>query len=173
MASENPTYYNNNRTGAPVQAGYENPATTDSSLNAATNPNAAKYQPPTAGAETSAATTATAGESRFDPTTPAEGTTSGHGIPPSSAAAPAAGTNTTTSDTAAGRRQSRGFTDTVKGAMAQGHGLGEAARGSFNAKVDELMGDETGRQKDQAVVAGGKREFTNKEFERKGWDKAL
>ncbi|KAL2759789.1 hypothetical protein ACRALDRAFT_2023910 [Sodiomyces alcalophilus JCM 7366] len=170
MASQN---YNNNVPNARAPTGYENPATTQASLDTATNPNAARYQPPTAGAETGAATTATAGESRFNHPVPAQGTTGQHGTTTSSAAPPTAGTSATTSDNAAGRRQSGGLMDTIKGVMAQGHGMGEAARGNFNAKVDEFLGDEQGRQKDQAIAKGGKREFTNKEFERKGWDKTL
>lgn len=51
--------------------------------------------------------------------------------------------------------------------------MGETARGNFNAKMDELLGDEEGRQKDKAIAEGGKVEFTNKEFLKKGWDKTL
>lgn len=40
--------------------------------------------------------------------------------------------------------------------------------------MDDLLGDKEARERDAAVASGGEREFSNKEFEKKGtWDKSL
>ncbi|KAH7347240.1 hypothetical protein B0T11DRAFT_140539 [Plectosphaerella cucumerina] len=67
-----------------------------------------------------------------------------------------------------------GLVESVKGRIAQVHGIGESTRGHFNSTVNGLMHDKEGQRKDAAVAAGGEREFANKDFERHGtMDKAL
>lgn len=70
--------------------------------------------------------------------------------------------------------QGGGFVETVKGRVAQVHGIGESARGHFNSTMSNLLHDDKGREKNAKIIAGGEREFANKEFERHGTtDKAL
>ncbi|WYZ35108.1 hypothetical protein EsH8_I_001384 [Colletotrichum jinshuiense] len=62
----------------------------------------------------------------------------------------------------------------IKGALAQGHGVGEVIRGKFNSAVDTAAGDVQGQAKNKNITTGGEREFAGKEFVKKGTtDKAL
>ncbi|KAF6829329.1 hypothetical protein CPLU01_07971 [Colletotrichum plurivorum] len=62
----------------------------------------------------------------------------------------------------------------IKGAFAQGHGVGEVLRGKFNSAVDTMAGDSEGLAKDKVTTTGGEREFANREFVKKGTsDKAI
>ncbi|KAK3688736.1 hypothetical protein B0T22DRAFT_460154 [Podospora appendiculata] len=68
-----------------------------------------------------------------------------------------------------GERVARG----IKGAFAQGHGIGESLRGNINSAIDSLTGDKVKLAHDQEVARGGFREVQNKQFEKAGTDKAL
>ncbi|TDZ31483.1 hypothetical protein C8035_v001354 [Colletotrichum spinosum] len=62
----------------------------------------------------------------------------------------------------------------IKGAFAQGHGVGEVLRGKFNSAVDTMAGDSEGLAKDKRTTTGGEREFAHKDFVKKGtMDKAI
>ncbi|KAK1623716.1 hypothetical protein BDP81DRAFT_286469, partial [Colletotrichum phormii] len=69
---------------------------------------------------------------------------------------------------------SGGIGQQIKGAFAQGHGMGEVIRGKFNSAVDTAAGDPQGMAKNKNVTTGGEREFATKDFVKKGTlDKAL
>ncbi|CCF44635.1 hypothetical protein CH063_03382 [Colletotrichum higginsianum] len=69
---------------------------------------------------------------------------------------------------------SGGIGQQIKGAFAQGHGVGEVLRGKFNSAVDTAAGDPQGQAKNKNITTGGEREFATKDFVRKGTlDKAL
>ncbi|KZL75545.1 chitin synthase 2, partial [Colletotrichum tofieldiae] len=69
---------------------------------------------------------------------------------------------------------SGGIGQQIKGAFAQGHGVGEVIRGKFNSAVDTAAGDPQGQAKNKNIATGGEREFANKDFVKKGTlDKAL
>ncbi|EFQ32448.1 hypothetical protein CGRA01v4_05873 [Colletotrichum graminicola] len=69
---------------------------------------------------------------------------------------------------------SGGVGQQIKGAFAQGHGVGEVLRGKFNSAVDTAAGDPQGQAKNKNVATGGEREFATKGFVKKGTlDKAL
>ncbi|EXF84891.1 hypothetical protein CFIO01_12897 [Colletotrichum fioriniae PJ7] len=70
--------------------------------------------------------------------------------------------------------RSGGIGQQIKGAFAQGHGMGEVIRGKFNSAVDTAAGDSQGMAKNKNVTTGGEREFATKDFVKKGTlDKAL
>ncbi|OHE99034.1 hypothetical protein CORC01_05724 [Colletotrichum orchidophilum] len=69
---------------------------------------------------------------------------------------------------------SGGIGQQIKGAFAQGHGMGEVIRGKFNSAVDTAAGDPQGMAKNKNITTGGEREFATKDFVKKGTlDKAL
>ncbi|KAK2037989.1 hypothetical protein LZ31DRAFT_546516 [Colletotrichum somersetense] len=69
---------------------------------------------------------------------------------------------------------SGGIGQQIKGAFAQGHGVGEVLRGKFNSAVDTAAGDPQGQAKNKEIATGGEREFATKDFVKKGTlDKAL
>ncbi|KAK2005615.1 hypothetical protein LZ32DRAFT_611945 [Colletotrichum eremochloae] len=69
---------------------------------------------------------------------------------------------------------SGGIGQQIKGALAQGHGVGEVLRGKFNSAVDTAAGDPQGQVKNKNIATGGEREFASKDFVKKGTlDKAL
>ncbi|KAK1709478.1 hypothetical protein BDP67DRAFT_361902, partial [Colletotrichum lupini] len=70
--------------------------------------------------------------------------------------------------------RSGGIGQQIKGAFAQGHGMGEVIRGKFNSAVDTAAGDSQGMAKNKNITTGGEREFATKDFVKKGTlDKAL
>jgi hypothetical protein len=52
-------------------------------------------------------------------------------------------------------------------------GAGESLRGNINSAIDSLTGDKAKLAHDKEVARGGYREVDNREFEKKGMDKAL
>ncbi|KAK1994524.1 hypothetical protein LX36DRAFT_660453 [Colletotrichum falcatum] len=69
---------------------------------------------------------------------------------------------------------SGGIGQQIKGAFAQGHGVGEVLRSKFNSAVDTAAGDPQGQAKNKGIATGGEREFATKDFVKKGTlDKAL
>ncbi|KAB5559578.1 hypothetical protein GE09DRAFT_1113447 [Coniochaeta sp. 2T2.1] len=105
---------------------------------------------------------------------PQTGTT-GYGAPASqvgSTHGTHATTGTTTTGASAnntGERVAQG----IKGIFPQAHGVGESLRGNINSAIDTLTGDKEKQAHDEEVARGGFREVQNKQFEKRGTDKAL
>ncbi|TLS26366.1 hypothetical protein PpBr36_04912 [Pyricularia pennisetigena] len=60
-----------------------------------------------------------------------------------------------------------GVAQQIKGAFAQGHGVGEILRGKVNSAVDTMAGDSQGMAIDKRTTTAGEREFANREFAKK------
>ncbi|KAI6627173.1 hypothetical protein MCOR14_008751 [Pyricularia oryzae] len=60
-----------------------------------------------------------------------------------------------------------GIAGQIKGAFAQGHGVGEILRGKVNSAVDTMAGDSQGMAIDKRTTTAGEREYANKEFAKK------
>ncbi|KAI8281655.1 hypothetical protein K4K60_003990 [Colletotrichum sp. SAR11_57] len=147
----------------------------ETSLNMAANTNTATldaenaYQSPTVPQTNDAAytnTTATTGTG--------VGSALGSGNHVAGNPATHAGTHATVGGGDAPTTRSGGIGGQIKGALAQGHGVGEVLRGKFNSAVDTAAGDTAGQAKNKNIATGGEREFAGKDFVKKGTlDKAL